>query len=163
MEFADGAVQDMLAVPVPRGSILLAKFVVAALWSAALALEIYLAGLALGAAIQLPGGTPAALAQSSAIFGEFRGPRHRADHALRVSGQRRARLSAAAWGGSADTDTRQRGSGDGVGGSIFPWSAPGLASQGISLPPVSYVIVALTGLAGVAATYFWWKYADQSR
>ena len=32
-EFADGTLKDMLAVPVPRASILLAKFVVAAIWS----------------------------------------------------------------------------------------------------------------------------------
>ena len=35
-EFADGTLKDMLAVPVQRSSILLAKFIVVAVWSAAL-------------------------------------------------------------------------------------------------------------------------------
>jgi hypothetical protein len=41
---------------------------------------------------------------------------------------------------------------------------PGLFAQGKSpLPPISFVIVVLTGLAGMLATYLWWKYADQNR
>jgi ABC-2 type transport system permease protein len=49
-------------------------------------------------------------------------------------------------------------------GEYFPWAVPGLYAQGKSpLTPVSYWIVVLTGLAGVAATYVWWKYADQNR
>jgi hypothetical protein len=31
------------------------------------------------------------------------------------------------------------------------------------LLPVSYAIAVLTSLAGMVGTYFWWKYADQSR
>jgi ABC-2 type transport system permease protein len=49
-------------------------------------------------------------------------------------------------------------------GEIFPWAVPALYAQGKSpLPPISFVIVALTGLAGMMATYFWWKNADQNR
>ncbi len=39
-EFADGTLKDLLAVPVPRSSILLAKFVVSAAWSVGLSLAI---------------------------------------------------------------------------------------------------------------------------
>ena len=49
-------------------------------------------------------------------------------------------------------------------GEYFPWAVPGLFAQGKSaLPAVSYMIVLLTGLAGIAGTYLWWKYADQNR
>jgi ABC-2 type transport system permease protein len=49
-------------------------------------------------------------------------------------------------------------------GEYFPWSVPGLYAQGkISLAPISYLIVLVTGLAGIAGTYLWWKFADQSR
>jgi len=49
-------------------------------------------------------------------------------------------------------------------GEYFPWAVPGLYAQGkSSLPPVSYWIVLLTNLAGLVATYLWWKYADQNR
>src|SRR5512136_1836376 len=43
-EFADGTVKDLLAVPVPRMDILLAKFIVAALWCAGLILETFAVG-----------------------------------------------------------------------------------------------------------------------
>jgi hypothetical protein len=41
---------------------------------------------------------------------------------------------------------------------------PGIYAQGkTALLPISYWIAILTGLAGMVATYLWWKYADQSR
>ena len=55
-EFADGTLKDMLAVPVQRSSILMAKFIVTAAWSAALTLVILIFSLVMGAIIQLPGG-----------------------------------------------------------------------------------------------------------
>ena len=53
-------------------------------------------------------------------------------------------------------------------GDYFPWSVPALYTQaggspGTALEPVSYWIAALTGLAGIAATYLWWRFADHSR
>jgi ABC-2 type transport system permease protein len=48
-------------------------------------------------------------------------------------------------------------------GEYFPWAVPLLFAQGQSgLAPVSFWIVLLTGLAGMLATYGWWKHADQS-
>ena len=65
-EFMDGTLKDMLAVPVQRSSILLAKFTVAAGWCGALTLLILAAGLVTGTVINLPGGTPGAILQGSA-------------------------------------------------------------------------------------------------
>ena len=48
-------------------------------------------------------------------------------------------------------------------GEYFPWSVPALYLQEAHLSPFSYGIVVLTGLAGVAGTYLWWKFADQNR
>jgi ABC-2 type transport system permease protein len=46
----------------------------------------------------------------------------------------------------------------------FPWAVPGFFAQGKNLLlPVSYWIACLTGLAGILATYYWWKYAGQNR
>jgi hypothetical protein len=39
----------------------------------------------------------------------------------------------------------------------------GLIVQGGPIPPFSLLLVVLTGLGGMAATYFWWMVADQSR
>jgi len=66
-EFTDGTVKDLLAVPVPRASILLAKFIVTAAWSAALAALMLAAGLIMGALMNLPGGSPAVLLQGAAL------------------------------------------------------------------------------------------------
>src|SRR4030042_2598749 len=48
-EFADGTLKDMLAVPVQRASMLLAKFIVVAVWSAGLTLGILIYCLIVGA------------------------------------------------------------------------------------------------------------------
>jgi ABC-2 type transport system permease protein len=53
-------------------------------------------------------------------------------------------------------------------GDYWPWSVPGLyagyaGDQAARLPAASYLIVVLTGVAGVAATHLWWKWADHSR
>lgn len=53
-------------------------------------------------------------------------------------------------------------------GEYFPWSVPGLYANldfiaGEALPPASFWIVVLTGIAGIISTYLWWMNADQSR
>ena len=55
-EFADGTVKDLLAVPVSRASILLAKFFTVAIWSLGLTVLIVIAGFVTGTLIGLPGG-----------------------------------------------------------------------------------------------------------
>ncbi|MBN1220990.1 MAG: ABC transporter permease, partial [Anaerolineae bacterium] len=47
-------------------------------------------------------------------------------------------------------------------GEYFPWSVPALYAQGTSFGMTSYVIVVLAGAAGVAATFIWWEWADQT-
>jgi ABC-2 type transport system permease protein len=161
-EFTDGTLKDLLAVPVPRFAILLAKFIVAAVWCAALIVETYVIGLALGVLIHLPGGSPAVIlhgigmvAATSVMsillvmpFGFFaslgRG------YLLPVG----IALLALILGNLAMT----------LGwGEYFPWSIPGAYLQEALLPLFSYIIVVLTGMVGVATTYLWWKYADQNR
>ena len=66
-EFTDGTLKDMLAVPVQRSSILLAKFIVTAIWSAALGTMIFIAGLIMGAILQLPGSSMAVLWHGSGL------------------------------------------------------------------------------------------------
>ncbi len=162
-EFADGTVKDLLAVPVQRASILLAKFIVAVAWSAGLTTIILIMGLAEGALIKLPGGSLDVILHSSTRFLVGAGlvivvvmpfgfvaslgrgyllPIGTAVLTLMMTNV----VIIAGWG------------------DYFPWAVPGLYAQGKSvLAPVSYWIVFLTGLAGILATYLWWKYADQNR
>jgi ABC-2 type transport system permease protein len=162
-EFADGTVKDMLAVPVQRFSIVLAKFIVVAAWSAALTLVILIAGLVMGTIIGLPGGSLSVIRQGAELvlitaclavvvvmpFAFFasagRGyllPIGMAVLTLMLTNV----VAIAGWG------------------EYFPWALPGLYAQGKStLSPISYGLVLLTGLAGIIGTYLWWKLADQNR
>ena len=162
-EFTDGTLKDMLAVPVRRSSIVLAKFLLAAVWSVALTLVILFAGLVTGALIRLPGGSLGVILHGSALvlttaclviavvtpFSFFasvgRGyllPIGAAILALMMANL----VALAGWG------------------EYFPWGVPGIYAMGDSpLTMVSYGIVFLTGLVGVIGTVLWWNYADQSR
>jgi len=162
-EFVDGTLKDMLAVPVQRASILLAKFIVSGAWSAALAGVIFLASIATGALIGLPGGSMDVLLRGVALvagttclviavvmpFALFAsvGRGYLLPIGVAILALMMANLLAVM--GWAE---------------YFPWAVPGLFAQGKGyLLPVSYPIAVLTGVAGMIATYLWWKYADQSR
>src|SRR5260370_3090010 len=56
-EFADGTLKDLLAVPVSRATILLAKFIVFAIWSIILTVMLSIVSFLLGTAIGLTQGT----------------------------------------------------------------------------------------------------------
>ena len=162
-EFTDGTLKDLLAVPVPRGSILLAKFIVVALWSAALAVLLFGLGLGMGALFHLPGGTTVILLQGC----------------LRAA--LTAGLVVAAMLPFAFFASLGRGYLLPIGvcfmvlilanvvmaagwGEYFPWAILAIFAEGKeALPAASYAIVLMTGLVGVAGTYVWWKYADQNR
>ena len=161
-EFTDGTLKDLLAVPVPRFDILLAKFIVSALWCATLIVETYVVGLALGALIRLPGGSPAVILHGTAIlavtalmsillvmpFGFFASVGRGTLLPVGIA------LLALILGNLSMT----------LGwGEYFPWAIAGMYLQEAHLPLFSYLIVLLTGLVGVAGTYLWWKYADQNR
>ncbi len=151
-EFSDGTVKDLLAVPVRRGNILLAKFVVAAIWSAVLGMLNFGLGLGLGGLFQLPGGSTSVLLQGlahvgiSACLGIIAG----LPFAFFASLGRgylfpigvlvltmilTNLVTAAGWA------------------EYFPWGVLGLYAQGEALSPASFLIVALTSLAGLAGTY----------
>ena len=159
-EFVDGTLKDLLAVPVPRSSIVLAKFILAVIWSAALAIVIFIVGLCVGALIKLPGGSPGLILQDSALllttsclvilvvlpFALFAsiGRGYLLPMGLAVLMLMLTNLVAIlGWG------------------EFFPWAIPGLVAQGLPLGPISYGIVILTGLVGMLLTYAWWMITDQ--
>jgi ABC-2 type transport system permease protein len=162
-EFTDGTLKDMLAVPVQRASILLGKFILAAIWSAAMTIVIFIAGLAMGAVIKLPGGSISVILQGIALvavcaclvfavvtpFAFFAsvGRGYLLPIGVAILMMMMVNLMLIiGWG------------------EYFPWAVPVLYAEGKSpLTPISYWIVILTGLAGMIGTYLWWKYADQSR
>lgn len=164
-EFSDGTVKDLLAVPVSRWTILLAKFLVMAGWCLLLTLIIYLVSMAAGAVIGLPQGSPQVLWEGSgrilftaclvivvtapvALFASV-GRGYLLPMGLTFLILALANVIAIlGWGSS------------------FPWSIPALYAgmvEGTAVEPGSLLVVALTGAAGIAATGLWWNNADQSR
>ena len=164
-EYGDRTVTGLLALPTARVTIVAAKFVVVALWSAALAVLVAGLGLVVGAAIGLPGWSSglvphavARLALTAALAIALIPP-----VALAASAGRgylppigvmflaiflAQVVAALGWG------------------AYFPWSVPalaaGVAGPGLrDLGPESYLLVALTGLAGIGGTAAWWCLADQ--
>jgi ABC-2 type transport system permease protein len=162
-EFADGTVKDLLAVPVERGAIVLAKFIAAALWSGMMTLVIFAAGLATGAAMQLPGGSsPILLAGSLRIaFAAALALVVVTPFAFFASAGRGYLLPI----GMAMAALMGMNLAVLLGwGEYFPWAVPSLYAQGKSVLGIgSYAVLVLTGLVGLLVTYGWWKYADQSR
>lgn len=162
-EFTDGTLKDVLAVPIQRSSILLAKFIVVAVWCAVMAIIIFILGLAVGAVIQLPGGSINVLLHGSTVtaitvclviavvlpFAFFAsvGRGYLLPMGVAVITLIMANfLMVVGWA------------------EYFPWAVPILFSQGeSSLTPLSYWILFFTSLAGMLATYVWWKFADQNR
>ncbi|MFN3983227.1 MAG: ABC transporter permease [Caldilinea sp.] len=165
-EYSDHTITDLLALPTPRSSIVLAKFVIFVLWSAALTALIYLIGLGIGVAIVLP---PA----SAQVF--WQGT---------ITTVITACLTIAAVAPIAFFASAGRGYLPALGvailavvlaqvvaatgwGEYFPWSVPALYAgvagpQYANLGVISYVIVIVTSLVGLIGTLVWWELADQT-
>jgi ABC-2 type transport system permease protein len=160
-EYSDRTVKDLLALPTSRSAIVLAKFVVVAAWSAALTVMICLVGLGVGAAVALPpvsaetfwqgtiaiagsAGLTIAIVTPIAFFASaghgYLAPMGVAMLVLLLAQV----ITAAGWG------------------EYFPWSIPASYVQGENLGIVSYVIVILTSVAGIAGTFIWWELADNT-
>lgn len=164
-EYSDRTVKDLLALPIPRWTIVVAKLAVAAVWSALLALVLLAAALAMGMLVGLPGWSEGIVYTSVyayavtvlmtvllctpvAFFASYgRGylPPIGFVVITMIVGQFVMALNL---------------------GPYFPWAVPMLygvaVTSGSAMPGIiSYVILALTSLAGLIATLAWWRYADQ--
>lgn len=166
-EFSDGTVRYLLALPTSRTATIAAKFVVVALWCAALMLLITLLSFAVGAALGLPGWSSEAARQG--VWMMWAGA---ALTLLTVTPL--ALLGGVGRGYLAPLGfamlmliTAQIVGVTGR-GAYFPWAIPALYTQvagsaGGEITAISLAIVAVTGVAGLAGTFLWWLYADFSR
>jgi ABC-2 type transport system permease protein len=169
-EFADKTVYEMLSLPTSRVTIVVAKTITAAYWSVALVLMVFLLMLGIGAILGLP-----AWSVATAL------------HALKlllVTGSLTilvcipfALVASIARGYLAPVGCiflvlilgqviSQLGHGQ-----YFPWTIPMLysgAAEALTgkapapLGSVSYLLVSLVGVLGLAVTAVWWTYADQT-
>ena len=160
-EYADRTVKDLLALPLPRSDIVVAKLIVAALWSVLLSLVLLIGTLAVGALIGLSGGSAEIIEHGVYVYGVT------------------ALLTILISTPVAFFASYGRGYLPPMGfviltlilgqfmvalgiGQYFPWAIPGLFSVGGEPVAVAgYVLLLFTSLAGLALTFAWWRYADQ--
>jgi ABC-2 type transport system permease protein len=165
-EFSDRTAKDLLALPTSRSAVVAAKFTVTAVWCLLLAVQTYVLGLAVGAALRLPGWSTATAIHALATL--------LATAAMTVLLVAPFALAASAARGYLAAVGVMLGAVFAAQvvallgyGQYFPWSVPALYSgaagaghPGPGLP--GYALVVAAGVAGVAATLAWWRSADQS-
>jgi len=166
-EYSDRTIKDLFALPVSRINIVFAKFVVVFLWSLLLLVLLYIFSIISGLLIHLDGWSADLLVQKSRIY------------------LLSAVLTVLLFPVITFITCVSRGYLLPVGFAIliliatqfvflglpgitpyFPWAIPGLfsgAAGPFSPKPevISYIILGITSILGVAGTAAWWRYADQ--
>lgn len=166
-EFSDHTVKELLALPTSRETIVTAKFIVITVWSLIVTMLVFVMGLVIGRLIVMPGWSVKLLNTS---FIDILGIA-----ALTVPLMSLVALLASVGRGYLPPFgwtiftlfvanlSAILGWGDWV-----PWAIPGLFS-GVGGPRNeligmhSYVILTITAIIGLIATYYWWRSADQTK
>lgn len=165
-EYSDRTIRNLLALPTPRYTIVLAKFSLVLLWSSMLMVIIYFIGLGVGAVIELPLASQTAILQGTGTiaitalltmalatpiaFFASAGHGYLPPMGFAIFSVILAQIIAATgWG------------------EYFPWSIPalfaGLAGPAsANLAMTSYLIVIYTSVIGALGTFIWWEFADQT-
>lgn len=166
-EFSDHTVKELLALPTSRETIVAAKFMIIAVWTLILTVFIFLIGLIIGSLVDIPGWSTELLRSA---FGDVIGSGMLTILLLPfvalVASTGRGYLPSFGW--TILTVVMSQIAAITGWGDWFPWSVPALFS-GAAGPRAdllgwhSYMIVILTSLIGLAATFHWWRTADQTR
>ena len=166
-EFSDRTVKELLALPTSREAIITAKFVLIPIWSLVVTLLVFAVGILVGTWVVLPGWSGELLRTSFVnIVGCALLTIPLMSFVAWIASAGRGYLPPFGW--TIFTLAMANlvavlGWGD-----WFPWAIPGLFSgaggpRAELLGAHSYVIVILASLVGLAATYYWWRNADQTR
>jgi len=166
-EYSDRTIKDLFALPVSRINIVFAKFVVVFLWSLLLLVLLYIFCIISGLLIHLDGWSGDLFVQKSRVF------------------LLSAVLTVLLFPVITFITCVSRGYLLPVGFTVliliatqfvflglpgitpyFPWAIPGLysgAAGPFSPKPeiISYIILVVTSILGIAGTAVWWRYADQ--
>ncbi len=166
-EFSDRTVKELLALPTSRESIVGAKFTVVAVWTLFLIILSFGVGIAVGNAVVIPGWS-VDLSRSATV--DILGGGILTIMLLPcvafIASAGRGFMPAFGWA-IFTVVIAQIAAILGWGGWL-PWSVPALFS-GAAGPRAnllgihSYVVVILTSIIGLAATYYWWRKADQTK
>jgi ABC-2 type transport system permease protein len=164
-EYNNRTIKDMLALPVSRTSVVLAKYTVVALWCILLIFLFYSISYFTGHGLKLDGWQPGAINTYSKRFV--------ITSLLTVLLCTPVGLLASYSRGIIAPITfviitlfLAQFAGILGFGAYFPWSVPGVYSvsgviKGMEIYIASYIILFATSVLGVLATIFWWQRADQ--
>ncbi|MGD0565982.1 MAG: ABC transporter permease [Candidatus Goldiibacteriota bacterium] len=163
-EYSDRTIKDLLALPLPRHAVVIAKLIAAALWCAALFVFIFAAAIAGGAAVGLTGWNTNVLAENFVtLFITSLAVIYLNSVVAFIACASRGYLAAVGFVILSAILINFAGA---IGFSeYYPWAVPMLfavKSGGIVPGVASWVIVLITGAAGIAAAVGWWRYADQA-
>ncbi|HET9906976.1 MAG TPA: ABC transporter permease [Anaerolineales bacterium] len=166
-EFSDHTAKDLMALPTSREKIVTAKLIVISGWVVITTVWVYLMGLIVGNFVDIPGWT------SQLALSSFLDVLVTAAMTLLlmtpvafIASMGRGYLPPLGWA-VLTIFFAQIVAATGW-GAWFPWSVPALYSGVVGpreeqLGAHSYVLVILTSLIGMAATFWWWRNADQTR
>ncbi|MSP14783.1 MAG: ABC transporter permease [Chloroflexi bacterium] len=166
-EFSDHTAKELMALPTPRWVIVAAKFVLTALWILGLTLLIFVVGLGIGTAVDIPGWSAELAATSfwtmllTALLTFMLMP-----FVALFASAGRGYLPPLGWA-ILSLAFAQIASVLGW-GDWFPWAVPvqvsGMVkSHADQVGLHSYLLVLGAFFGGVAATMAWWRSADQTR
>jgi ABC-2 type transport system permease protein len=166
-EFSDRTAKELLALPTPRESIVAAKFLVVTVWTLLLTLWILLVGLVVGKLVVIPGWSTALFRGASLdILGTAILVIALLPFVALLASLGRGYMPAFGWmilSVALAQIAAITGWGD-----WFPWSVPALFSGAVGpradfLGIHSYILVVVASMIGLAATFYWWRNADQTR
>ena len=166
-EFSDHTVKELLALPTSREAIVGAKFVIIAVWTFLLTVLLFLVGLVVGALIDIPGWSTKLL-QSAFIDVTGAGILSIALLPFVALFASIGRGYIPPFGWTILTIVLAQIAAITGWGDWFPWSVSALFS-GAAGPRAemlglhSYMIVILMSVLGLAATFYWWRSADQTK
>ena len=166
-EFSDHTAKDLMALPTSRENIVTAKLLVMTAWVFAVSLWIYLAGLLIGSLVDIPGWTTGLAWQSFIDLIATAGMTLLLMTPVAfIASMGRGYLPPLGWAVLTIFFSQiiaATGWGD-----WFPWAVPALFSgaagpRGELIGVHSYVLVIVAGITALAATFYWWPSADQTR
>jgi len=166
-EFSDHTVKELLALPTARETIITAKFIVVIAWSVLITLLVFGTSLVIGVLVVLPGWSSELLQTSfTDIIGGVVLTIPLITFVALLASIGRGYLPPFGW--MILTLVLANIAAIMGWGDWFPWAIPALFS-GVAGPRAewlgvhSYIVLILAGLLGFAATYYWWRTADQTR
>lgn len=165
-EYSDRTINDLLALPMSRSTIVFSKFIVTFSWCLILSTFVLVLGLIAGKIVDIPGWSFNTLIKGISVFGIC--------SVLTILLSPPVALLASIGRGYLSPlgfvvftiVLAQVIAAIGY-GHLFPWSIPAIISgiagdNDVMIKGISIIIILLTNIFGIAGTILWWRYVDQN-